>query len=72
MKCYLFAAMVVASGFMFTGCANEPATATKASAANPTDRTYTRDDLQKTGRTQTGEAVQALDPAVTTSSGGRR
>lgn len=52
----------------FAGCANNQTTATSANA-NPPAKTYTGTDLEKTGRQQSGEALQAADPAVSTSSG---
>jgi len=53
---------------LFAGCANNQTTAASANA-NPPAKTYTGSDLEKTGRQQSGEALQAADPAVSTSSG---
>lgn len=55
---------------LIAGCADQPTTANTAAAANPTDRNYSRSDLQKTGRQTTAGAIQAADPSVTISSGG--
>jgi hypothetical protein len=74
MKAYLDAALMLALVFLtfaLAGCADQPTTAS-ASAGNPTDRTYSRNDLNRTGRQSTGEAIQAADPSVTVSGGGRR
>jgi hypothetical protein len=69
MKFSIFvAAIVAASTFTFAGCANQSSNAT-AAADDPTKRTYTNDDLNKSGRQNTGEAIRALDPSVQTSSG---
>ena len=69
MKFSIFvAAIVAASAFTFAGCVNQSSNAT-AAAGDPTKRTYTNDDLNKSGRQNTGEAIRALDPSVQTSSG---
>jgi hypothetical protein len=70
MKDYLFAPLVALSVFTFAGCANQPSTAT-ASDADPSTRTYSQEDLGKTGRVQTGEALRASDPSVGLSGSGR-
>jgi hypothetical protein len=69
MKPYFLAvALMGIAALTFAGCANETPDAT-ASAGNPTDRTYTRDDINRSGRQTTGEAMQAMDPAVQVSGG---
>jgi predicted small lipoprotein YifL len=70
MKAYLFAVVVVLSLFSLAGCANQSSTAA-SSDADATRRTYSQDDLRKTGRTQTGEALQAADPSIGLSGSGR-
>lgn len=50
------------------GCANNQQSAASANT-NPTAKTYTADDLQKTGKQTSGEALQAADPAVTATGG---
>ena len=70
MKRYMFVAAIVAlSAFSFAGCANQPEAT--ASNTDPTKRTYTQKDLGRTTRTDAASALQAADPSVTTSSGGR-
>jgi hypothetical protein len=61
-----FSFAVVASLAMFTiaGCANRQSSQPTASDTNPASRTYTREDLNKTGRQQTGPALEAADPSV--------
>jgi hypothetical protein len=61
-------AIVAASIFTFAGCANQSSNAT-AAAGDPTKRTYTDEELNKTGRQNTGDALRSLDPSVQTSSG---
>jgi hypothetical protein len=69
MKFSIFVALIVAaSAFTVVGCANQSSNAT-AAADDPTKRTYTDEDQNKTGRQNTGEAIKALDPSVETSSG---
>jgi uncharacterized lipoprotein YajG len=64
---YSLAAVTVAiSVFGFAGCADNPQTTTAFTNTNPAARTYTGSDLQKTGRQSSGEALQAVDPSVTT------
>ena len=70
MKAYLFAVVVVLSWFGFTGCASQSSTAAGPDA-DASRRTYNQDDLRKTGRTQTGEALQAADPSIGLSGSGR-
>ena len=50
------------------GCVNNQQSAPSANT-NPTARTYTSDDLQKTGKQTPGEALQAADPSVITTTG---
>src|SRR2546430_6041522 len=73
MKKYLTIATVVAATMLtclFASCANQSdATNTAASNANPTDRTYTRTDLSRTGRNQTSEAIQAVEPSASSPTG---
>ena len=63
MESRLAIALLALSLVSFCGCANQTS-ATASSASNPTRRTYSQDELSKTGRTQTGEALQAIDPSV--------
>jgi hypothetical protein len=65
MKRYFLAALVVAlSVFSFGGCANQPATTTASNDANPSKTTYTREDLDKSGRAETGAALSQIDPDI--------
>jgi hypothetical protein len=63
MKRYLFTAATVAlSIFAFPGCANQQTADT--TDANPSKKTYTRDDLDRSGQAQTGQALQRIDPDI--------
>jgi len=69
MKRYLLAAVAGALLVSFTGCAEQGSTTTTTTTeANPSKKTYTRDDLDRSGQAQTGQALKHIDPDV---SGGR-
>jgi len=65
---FLLPLAVAVAIFAVVGCAHNQETVTTASS-NPSAKTYNSNDLQKTGKRTSGEALQAADPAVTTSSG---
>jgi hypothetical protein len=68
MKRYLITAVTVALSVMsFSGCADQGSTASTADA-NPSKKTYNRDDLDRTGQATTGQALKRTDPDI---SGGR-
>jgi hypothetical protein len=70
MKRYFAAVMAALSVFAFGGCAAEHHGTTHASSeANPSKKTYTRDDLDRSGQAQTGQALQTLDPNIETRRG---
>jgi hypothetical protein len=67
----LFAVVPLAIAFSasaLAGCANNQTDAASINANSPA-KSYSGSDLEKTGRQQTGEALQAADPAVSTSTG---
>ena len=66
--CYFaFCALTLAS-VMLSGCATQTTTAT--TTAPKTDQTmkkvYTREDLRRTGESETGPALEKVDPSVRT------
>jgi len=63
----VFVAIGIAA-IVFAGCANNQQSANATTSSGST-RSYSSDDLQKTGKRTSGEALQAADPAVTTSGG---
>ncbi|MEY2525945.1 MAG: hypothetical protein QOE73_716 [Verrucomicrobiota bacterium] len=64
MKRYIIAAVTIAlSVLALEGCANQQ-TPANASDADPTKKTYTREDLDRSGRAQTGQALQQIDPNI--------
>jgi hypothetical protein len=50
------------------GCANNQPSAASANE-NPAAKTYTGDDLSRTGKRDAGEALRSADPSVTTTTG---
>jgi hypothetical protein len=52
----------------FIGCANNQQNAASA-GANPAAKTYESQDLARTGKRTSGEALQAADPSVTARGG---
>jgi ABC-type oligopeptide transport system substrate-binding subunit len=69
LQLFAVAALAIAfSACLLAGCANNQTTAASTNANSPA-KSYSDSDLEKTGRQQAGEALQAADPAVSTSSG---
>ena len=66
----IFVGAMVISIFvwMCVGCANNEQ-ASAAANGKPTAKTYESQDLAKTGKRTSGEALQAADPAVTARGG---
>ena len=65
---YFFGAvLVMTSNWLLTGCASDQSTA--SASANPSARTYDSQDLARTGKRTSGEALQAADPSVTSIGG---
>jgi hypothetical protein len=56
--------LVVIAGLALSSCANQKETMV-VTTTDPT--VHTRDELKKTGETQTGPALEKADPAVQTS-----
>ena len=61
---YLF--VIAITNALFLGCAREKEQMVQA--PDPAKRGYTQEELRKTGRTDTGAALEQLDPAVQSSS----
>jgi hypothetical protein len=56
---------LAAASLVFSGCTT--ATTTTTSKTDQTQkRVYTEDELRKTGETDTGPALEKVDPSVTT------
>jgi hypothetical protein len=66
MRRYFATAAIGALASMSCGsCANNQSSTASANA-NPAAKTYTSDDLARTGKRDAGEALRAADPSVTT------
>ena len=66
--CRFFGAVVIlVSCCLLAGCADQQNTA--SANTNPTAKSYSSSDLQKTGKRTSGEALQAADPAVSARGG---
>ena len=61
---FLLAAVGFLAMLTITGCANQQSSPPAVTGTNPTARTYTGEDLKKTGHPQTGAALEAVDPSV--------
>jgi hypothetical protein len=68
MRRYFVMAAIAALGSIGCSCANNQPSAAPANA-NPAAKTYTSDDLAKTGKRDAGDALRAADPSVTTTTG---
>jgi hypothetical protein len=68
MRPYFIAAMAGALAFAsltINGCANQAGTPTKAAeGADPAKKTYSQHDLERTGQTTTGAALEKADPSI--------
>ena len=65
MKIQYFALVVMAS-FVFSSCAKNKETIVEAPDP-PAKRVHTQEELRKTGQSETGAALEKVDPAVQTS-----
>jgi outer membrane murein-binding lipoprotein Lpp len=66
---YLACGAMALASMMLAGCATHTQTATTTTAENdPTlKRTYTQEQLRKTGEPETAAALEKVDPSVRTS-----
>jgi hypothetical protein len=65
---FVFCILALAS-FVLSGCATDTTTTTTTTAETDLTkkRVHTQKDLKKTGESETGEALEKVDPAVRTS-----
>ena len=70
MKTRYFTSCLVAAGTLaLSGCATDTTTTTTTTAAETDQtkkRTHTREELKKTGESETGPALEKVDPSVRT------
>jgi hypothetical protein len=64
MKTYLYLGAIGAGAMMFLGCANDAGNTRTASNSDPSNRTYTGQQLDNTGQAQPGQALQRTDADV--------
>jgi hypothetical protein len=63
MKISYISLLAVAS-VALAGCANQKETMTESTTDQTQKRVHTQEELRKTGETQTGPALEKVDPAV--------
>ena len=59
--------LVAITGFVLSGCASEKEIMTQSTTDQTEKRVHTQEELRKTGETETGPALEKVDPAVQTS-----
>jgi hypothetical protein len=64
MKTYLYLGIIGAGAMMFFGCANDAGNNRTASNSDPSNRTYTGQQLDNTGQAQAGPGLRRIDPDV--------
>jgi uncharacterized protein YceK len=55
------------AGVALSGCTTETTTTTATTTDSTTKTVHTQEELQKTGETDPGAALEKVDPSVTTS-----
>lgn len=56
--------LVAVASIALAGCANQKETMVQSTTDQTQKRVYTQEELRKTGETQTGPALEKVDPAV--------
>lgn len=69
MKEHLLALGFAGSLWGLASCADQRSTTANTTAADPSRYTYSRDQLNNTGRHDAASQMQAADPAVSVSNG---
>ena len=65
MKLFYFA-LLAAGSLTLAGCVTEVTKTREVQNDQTTRREHTQDELRKTGESQTGPALEKVDPSVTT------
>jgi hypothetical protein len=65
---FVMAAITTLASMSCSSCANNQSSAASANA-NPAAKTYTGEDLSRTGKRDAGEALRSADSSVTTTTG---
>ena len=58
--------LVAIGSVMLSGCANQKETVVESTTDQTQKRVHTQEELQKTGQSETGPALEKVDPAVQT------
>jgi hypothetical protein len=64
MRTLLLVAGAAMGAITLSGCASHEATTTTATSANPARQTYSRSELNQTGRPDTAGAIEAVDSSA--------
>jgi len=59
-----YISLIASASVALSGCANQKETMTQSTTDQTQKRVYTQEELRKTGETQTGPALEKVDPAV--------
>jgi len=59
-----YISLIAVSSVAFSGCANQKETMTQSTTDQTQKRVHTQEELRKTGETETGRALEKVDPAV--------
>jgi uncharacterized protein YceK len=70
MKLQKFAlALLALGGLVLSGCTTQTTTTSQTQTDQTQKRVRTQEELRKTGQSETGPALEKVDPAVSTSRG---
>jgi hypothetical protein len=59
-----YISLLATASVVLSGCANQKETMTQSTTDQTQKRVHTQEELRKTGETQTGPALEKVDPAV--------
>jgi uncharacterized protein (DUF2345 family) len=59
-----YISLLAVASVALAGCANQKETMTQSTTDQTQKRVHTQEELRKTGETQTGPALEKVDPAV--------
>jgi hypothetical protein len=63
--------LLALGGLVLSGCTTATTTRSQAQTDQTQKRVHTQDELRKTGQSETGPALEKVDPAISTGSGPR-
>jgi hypothetical protein len=59
-----YISLIASACLVLSGCANQKETMTQSTTDRTQKTVHTQEELRKTGETQTGPALEKVDPAV--------